>query len=221
MGLFMQNVLVEKKMGMKKIVGLSVGAAVLGASLFFGGQQAGAAPADTATGTAGLEIEAGGLHLDVASTNLNPSLTLGDSGNYDVMSIDSLVVKDFTGKKEGWSVFVQSTELTEKEPAGGFAAGTSALKLPQGTLALDSDSVSSTEYSVNTTLAGIDNSVDQKYVYAGTGKGAGTNTLPAGDYMIVAKGLTEANQLVDLTNYAEEATPYEATVTFSLMQGNL
>ncbi|WP_028393986.1 WxL domain-containing protein [Bacillus cihuensis] len=175
---------------------------------------------------AGLQVQSGGLHLEVDNVNLNPLLTIdglpANQFKQNVTDVQSLVVKDFTGTKQGWSVYVESSKLVEKAPAGGFKNGTTALELPTDVLSLESTLVSNPTFQINNRLNAIDKSIPQKYIWAEAGTGGGINQMPAdGEFKIIARNLSADLQMVDPVNYPNTATQYEATVKFSLVQGNV
>ncbi|WP_028393987.1 RCC1 domain-containing protein [Bacillus cihuensis] len=175
---------------------------------------------------AGFSITNSGLHLEVDMQNLNPTINPENisSGSFaeNIADVQSLKVKDFTGIDEGWSVYVSAKQIEEVSPVGGFKEGTAAIKLPTGVLSLESSLVSTPIFNVNTNLSSLDSGTPQKFAWAAPGAGAGENNLPSdGDFKVKIKNLSSVAKVVDPINYPDKATPYQTTVKFTLVQGEL
>lgn len=127
-----------------------------------------------------------------------------------------------TKVEEGWRLDVSSTQFEEEEPWGGFAPGTSAYKLPPGSLLLapvdtierydDGGGLLPTGNLLSNTV--IDNGV-VTVVSADRAVGKGDYDLvyPEEALTLVIDGSTA---LVDNVNYPN-GTPYEATITWNLI----
>ncbi len=175
---------------------------------------------------AGFTITNSGLHLEVDMQNLKPLINPENiaSGSFaeNIADIRSLIVKDFTGTNQGWSVYMSAKQIEEIAPKDGFKGGTVAIKFPIGVLSLESSLISSPIFNVNANLTSLDSGTPQKFAWAAPGAGSGENSLPSdGDFKIKVKNLSSVSKIVDPINYPDVATPYETTVNFTLVQGEL
>lgn len=137
---------------------------------------------------------------------------------------ESLNVIDATGLQRGWRVDVSASQFAVVEPDGGFASGTEAHELPVGSLSLaplDDISrvgVGSGNLPSNTVdrLSLIDDGA-VKIAEAGVGEGMGEFDLAyAEDSLSLVVDSTTAK--LDEVNYPSGITPYEATLTWNLIQ---
>ncbi|MCA1064835.1 WxL domain-containing protein (plasmid) [Rossellomorea sp. AcN35-11] len=160
-----------------------------------------------------------------ATTSLSP-LSISQDGSWmSSYSSDpmSLTFYDSRGTGDGFTVSVQSSQLTEVAPAGGFAVGTTPLQMPKGSLILYAPSSIIAEGSTNAaatpTITGVGyaaiDSTEYTLATADPGKGMGSFTMnfAAG---AIELGLSPSEILVDDVNYSGVPTPYEAVLTWSI-----
>ncbi|WP_121605984.1 WxL domain-containing protein [Virgibacillus sp. Bac332] len=133
-------------------------------------------------------------------------------------------VKDATGLQRGWRVDVSASQFKVVEPEGGFASGTEAYELPVGSLSLSPlDDIS--RVGIGTGVLPKD-TVDRstliddgavKVAEARVGEGMGEFDLTyAEDALSLVVDSTTAK--LDEVNYPDGITPYEATLTWNLIQ---
>lgn len=136
---------------------------------------------------------------------------------------------DATGTDPGWVASVQATPLTEVTPSSGFASGTSAITLPEGSLEMGApagiyaESGQASTATVPTIDLGattaIDGSapVDLASASAGTGAGSwGVSWANTADFLVA--NMSNNARVVDSTNYPSSPTPYASTITVTLTE---
>ncbi|QQE79522.1 hypothetical protein [Alicyclobacillus sp. SO9] len=65
-----------------------------------------------------------------------PAVTLNGQPQQVTATLGAWTVVDATGSGNGWKVDLTASQLTEVQPSSGWASGTSAKKLPLGSLSL-------------------------------------------------------------------------------------
>jgi hypothetical protein len=140
------------------------------------------------------------------------------SGNWNIV--------DARGTREGWRVQATATRLTEVEPAGGFAEGTGAYRLPEGTLTLVGPEAIT---RVGTGTSGMPTNALSEYTALDTGTtvtvlranaGEGMGEFEIGfDENAIGIALDPETTFVDKVNYPDGGTPYETTITWTLVSG--
>lgn len=187
---------------------------------------------ETGLGSQGLsttiEISAGDLTLN--------KVEMGSFGQHKIEGVAKDVytgfatpftVNDARGTLEGWGLTISMTPLTEVAPAGGFAAGTTALTIPNEYLSIKAPVVTNTtfegaELEAGITTSGLDyaNLTDSalQLVKAEAGAGAGQHSLDFGTKAFKLR-LDPTVEMIDNVNYKGTFTPYESTVTWTLSSG--
>jgi alpha-tubulin suppressor-like RCC1 family protein len=186
-------------------------------------------PLDTETEAfrdSGFGITSGGLWMFAKTTNLNKEFHLEElqelGHKEDIATVDELVVTDYSGTELGWSVFVTATPVTEVTPEAGFAEGTTAIVLPAGIVSLESTITTVPAFDINLDLQGIDSATPQKFLSSTVATPAGKNALPEDSTSVIKlSGLEDTTIAVDPINYPDQSTPYETTVKFTLVQGEI
>lgn len=131
-------------------------------------------------------------------------------------------IKDLRGTQAGWRLDVSATQFKVVEPIGGFKAGTSANKLPIGSLTLSPlESINRigigdgglpvNKLSGNTIID--DGIVTVATANMGDGVGEFDLVFPEGALTLV---INPATAKVDTVNYPN-GTPYESTLTWTLV----
>src|SRR5690554_5143810 len=93
--------------------------------------------ADTQQEDISVNIHPGELSLEVPEVLDFGEITLTSEPEDYLTGFDGVFnIKDLTGTQSGWRLDVSSTTFSIIEPDGGFASGTDAYSLPEGTFAL-------------------------------------------------------------------------------------
>lgn len=187
---------------------------------------AGVAEASTSPQSATFELGGGDLTLtapDITSfgtVNLTPQAQTVTTGFTDTFG-----VSDARGTGEGWRLAVNSTQFEMVEPLAGFAPGTSAHALPAGSLTLKpltaierQGTAPGADPTSKMTLNSIIDSGAVTVANANVDEGMGDFKL---SFEKDALGLVidSATAKIDKVNYPDAPTPYEATVTWTLVTG--
>jgi hypothetical protein len=183
-----------------------------------------------ATTTAQVSIQPGALSVTAPTIKTAfPTVTLNGQPQQVNATLNNWTVIDATGTSDGWHVQLSASRITEVTPSGGWAPGTSAQTLPQGSLAL-SGSRSITAGTGSTPVDGtngpllqnesaaIDTSTPVTIVDAKPGYGMGTYTIvePSNGLTL---SLQPSSTYTDTTNYPTGSTPYQTTLTYSVVSG--
>lgn len=171
--------------------------------------------------------------IDVSSAqatqeNVQPIVTDDGAGNYTVSADTTnasdgniptnytVEVLDNSGSQAGWKVQVEATQLTEVGGAG--------IVLPSGLLSLETPTFTNDDVGasgIGTTYIGqpIDTGSPVTVATASESSGAGLTTIRFDGFNVdLSNAEVYANQQVtDPTNYASGATPYQSTITWSLV----
>lgn len=206
----------------KSFIKNSALAIILGAALLIGTP---ASAATSGTTKASQAITGGTRDISVSATTTFSAVTLDGTTQTATANPGSLALQDNTGSGAGWRVSVQASQFTEKAPVGGFQSGTVAQKLPTGSLKLVNTGASITQ---NGTTSGVPTWTGTTFTLDG---GAAVNLLSApadagmGKYTValgansLSLTLLPASTYVDSINYSGVATPYESTLTYSIIAG--
>ncbi|WP_158176897.1 WxL domain-containing protein [Heyndrickxia camelliae] len=216
-------------MNVKKLKKKLLGAAflgLLGGALLFEGNGGHAFAATTGTTIVSGSISGGDLDLVAPASASFSAVNLNGSVQTANANPGTLSITDATGTGEGYRVTVQATQLTEKAPSGGFATGTTANVLPKGLLTLTSAGGSISANSGTTATAPkfngtswiIDNGSATTIVTANKGEGLGKFdvSFPTNGLSL---NLNPNTVMVDKTNYPTGATPYQTTITYTIISG--
>ncbi|MEW2059096.1 hypothetical protein ACF058_31190 [Streptomyces sp. NPDC015501] len=165
------------------------------------------------TATAGVQSQ--GIYLTISNPEiLNPLATVSAETQKIVLAkFPEIKVEDLTGTNSAWSLKLAATPLTEKAPAGGFKSGTSAIVGNTIQYRVTSETISNTNITRTVSGAVIDKMTAT--VYSGTQ--SGSTTINAVNEITTT--ITPNKNMVDLINYPTTPTPYETTITFSVVQG--
>lgn len=137
---------------------------------------------------------------------------------------EPFVITNTVTPANGWRLDVSATQLTIKKPPSGFKAGTSAYKLPKGTLKLKplitvkrmDDSTGDTPTVTLKSETAIDNgTVTVLTANEVNGFGEFGVTFGSGALNLVIDPTTT---LIDEINYPDRSTPYEATIIWDLIK---
>ncbi|MEQ2529139.1 WxL domain-containing protein [Bacillaceae bacterium CLA-AA-H227] len=205
----------------KKIFTLTLGIGLFSAILV-----SGSALAETSMTTKATQaIQGGEKDVSINSTTTFDPVVLNGEVQTTNANPGQLNVTDASGTGEGWRIQVSASQFTEKTPSGGFAAGTTAKKLPQGSLSLSNSG--STISAVGTTSASptwvanewiLDNGSAVNILSAAKNAGMGKYTVAFG-----ANGLSLTlapnTTFIDSVNYPNGSTPYESTITYTIVTG--
>lgn len=158
-----------------------------------------------------------------------PAIVLNGITQNTYATLSPWTIIDATGSGNGWNVQVQASQFTELAPSSGFASGTSALTLPQGSLSLTgsrtivansgSSPVDATGGPLFTnTNPAIDVTSPVNFIQASAGYGLGGYQVqePTNGLMLT---LNPSSTKVDSTNYPGQPTPYQSVITFSVVSG--
>ncbi|EHU3551983.1 hypothetical protein KY510_002998 [Listeria monocytogenes] len=174
-------------------------------------------------------IKDGQLAINWQGSNFSFStidLTTGKDGQVTT-TLPKLLLQDGTDSNKGYSVSIQATPLKEVTPKNGYVTGTSARSFPSGTLQLK------TTGKEAITLGDQGTKDNQPNIPAGnyTIDAAPVTVIPgkanagSGIYTVsfIANSLSLNYQLknvfADPYNYPNQETPYETTVTATIVQG--
>ncbi|WP_185762766.1 hypothetical protein [Niallia circulans] len=174
-----------------------------------------AAAADQYVTTATAGVQSQGIYLTISNPQiLNPLVTVSAETQKIVLAkFPEIKVEDLTGTNSAWSLKLSATPLTEKAPAGGFKSGTSAIVRNTIQYRVTSEAISNTNITRTVSGAVIDKMTAT--LYGGTQ--SGTTTINAVNEITTT--ITPNKNMVDLINYPTTPTPYETTITFSVVQG--
>ncbi|MGP9043225.1 WxL domain-containing protein [Cytobacillus kochii] len=136
---------------------------------------------------------------------------------------DFVQVSDLRGTQEGWRLDVSATQFEIKEPQGGFAAGTTAEKLPTGSLSLSEVEdiarvgVGSSKLpsSIQTSKKILDDgSLTVAEANQGEGMGVFNINFENNAFSLVVDATTAK---IDMVNYPDGNTPYQSIVNWNLV----
>lgn len=158
-----------------------------------------------------------------------PAFILSGVTQTGYATLSNWSIIDSSGTGDGWNVQVQASQFTEVAPSSGFATGTSAFTLPQGSLSLTGSRVI-TAASGSTPVSStggpnlavknptIDLSSPVVFIEAQSGDGMGTYTVqePLSGLSLV---LNPSTTKVDAINYPSQPTPYSTVITFTVVTG--
>jgi len=180
---------------------------------FFFHSKADAAEQYVTTATAGVQSQ--GIYLTISNPQiLNPLVTVSSETQKIVLAkFPEIKVEDLTGTNSPWSLKLSATPLTEKAPAGGFKSGTSAIVGNTVQYRVTSETISNSNVARTVSGAVIDKMTATLY----SGTQSGTTTINAVNEITTT--ITPNKNMVDLINYPTTPTPYETTITFSVVQG--
>lgn len=161
-------------------------------------------------------INPGSLSLTAPATATFASVTLDGTVQTTTADLTTVGVTDATGSGNGWRVTVGATQFTEVGGAG--------LTLPTGSLSLASpstvtaDGTTSPVPTIQTGPFVIDNGSAATILSAAVNEGMGKYNVnfPVGALTLT---LNPATTKVDTVNYPSVATPFETTVTFTVVSG--
>ena len=167
-------------------------------------------------------IKGGGIQFEIPSVEDFGEIELDSQPKTLKAGFDgSFKIMDYRGTHDGYRVDVSATPVTVKTPAGGFKNGTSAFSLPEGSLSLApiSNVVSigsaATAPRVMTNSNQIIDNGTVTILSAAKGTGMGHFEFSFSDALsLVVKNDTT---FIDKVNYPNTGTPYESTVTWSLV----
>lgn len=135
----------------------------------------------------------------------------------------ALNVKDLRGTHDGWRLDVSATQFEVVEPESGFVEGTTAHKLPKGTLTLKPlksiQRVGEGQGALPTSQLTHETIIDDGVITvakANQGEGTGVFDLefPEDALSIVVDATTAK---IDNLNYPDGKTPYVSTITWELV----
>ncbi len=160
-------------------------------------------------------MSAGSLEMTVPNEIVFPTVEYKSDFLYAINSnVGEVVVTDSRGTGEGWILSVESSELKEVGGKGlTFGNGSLLMYAPAG--AYNDTSTDNAPVVTTTTYASIQNA-PFTLVTASPGQGSGVWRIPLGSIEIASNAVYP---LVDEENYPNGPTPYEATLTFSLVTG--
>lgn len=139
---------------------------------------------------------------------------------------DDWNIVDARGTHEGWRVQAVAQPFKEVEPIGGFKDGTEAYSLPEGSLTLiGPESISrvgtgNSELPVNhlNDVMAIDTGSAVTVIRGDRGEATGEFSATFGEDTL-GLILDPETTRIDLDNYPGEPTPYETTITWTLVSG--
>ncbi|GAF66451.1 hypothetical protein BTS2_3352 [Bacillus sp. TS-2] len=133
-------------------------------------------------------------------------------------------VSDLTGNQLGWRLDVSASPMSVVEPSNGFRQGTSSYSLPTGSLSIK-------PFSNVSQIGGSNGSLPVNLLQSNTIIDDGTVTLAKSDVKegmgvfdftfpedALSLVIDPTTTKVDTINYPDSETPYETTLTFSLVQ---
>lgn len=201
----------------KSKLGLLALTGVMSLGLLFGGHSTYAA--GSASTTAGGAIQGGGYNITLPdAVNMNPTTTVNSTTQKVILGkIPTIQVDDLTGSGSSFSIKASATPLTEVTPSGGFKSGTTALT------PFTSISFKNTPTSIsnpNVTASGITggNLLAEGGIKLYSGTNAGGSTTITADTEIYTT-ISPSKVYVDSVNYPTGGTPYQTTITLSVVQG--
>lgn len=170
------------------------------------------------------EVEAGDVTLEIADINSFGQIQLdGQPKTVTTNFADAFSVTDARGTAAGWRLDVSASQFEVVEPSGGFASGTTANVLPVGTLSLSPlesiDRVGTGIGALPTSVLSTQSIIDDGTVSIATadvGEGMGEFVLTFGSEALSVV-IDPATAKIDKVNYPDSNTPYEATVTWTLV----
>lgn len=137
-------------------------------------------------------------------------------------------VTDATGTGDGWTVTLSGNQFTELAPSSGFASGTSALTLPDGSLSLSAGGgiiASSGASAVDPNggplfqnLPGLVDGTSFTLLNANQGYGLGNYSVSFPSN-VLSLTIDPATTKVDSINYPSSPTPYQEIMTWTLASG--
>lgn len=205
----------------KFIVAALTGALIFGAPFFMGSADAATSGITKATQT----IKGGEMDVSItSSTGFDPIVLNGEVQTTHAHP-GTLKATDASGKGEGYRIQASASQFIEKAPSGGFAEGTVAKKLPKGSLSLSN--AGSTIVAEGTTSP-PPNWVGNEWILD---NGSAVNVLSAakdagmGKYSVnfgsegLALTLAPSTTYVDSVNYPNAPTPFESTITYTIVTG--
>lgn len=172
-------------------------------------------------------VEAGEFSLYVPEVNSFGEITLdAQPKQYYTTFSESWKVVDARGTQEGWRVQAIAQQFAVVEPTSGFAEGTEAHSLPEGSLlfygpnSLDRVGTGTSELPSNLVSDPVilDNGSTLTVLRANEGEGMGEFDIGF-DANAFELTLDPTTALVDQTNYPDMGTPYQTTVTWTLVSG--
>lgn len=176
------------------------------------------------TDTTDLSLIGGDLSVSVPTISRFGNIVLKTQPKTYLASFASPInVRDLTGTQQGWRLDVSAQPFTVVTPEGGFAPGTSAFKLPNGSLSLtpltkiERVGTGQGELPVNNLSSQTildDGPVTVASAAPGTGMGEFNLTFPI-DALSLTVDATTAR--TDIVNYSKDLTPYESTLTWNLV----
>lgn len=173
----------------------------------------------TATSAYQRFIPTGSLSITPPTFSNFPDVTLtGNSLSNTTHHTSNLVVEDLTNSGNGWNVTVQATQFTEVGGAG--------LRIPLNSLTLSNvatiSPINGTVSPSPTTKAGspwtIDGGSPVSILSAAVGNGKGTYSV-AFSNPALRLNLNPATTYVDKVNFPSSPTPYQSTLTWSIISG--
>lgn len=207
------------KTQLKQISAIALGVMALGVGTI-------SASAQTSVGsTADFGLSEGNIAVTTpvySSSGINTvNTTAGDTTVVYDMGTVTQDVGDVRGTGEGWTIQIQATPLTEVEPATGWddPLNPDPIVIPSGmtvnnvTVAGEAGLSSEATELVPSATQTIDGGSAVTLVTAGTDAGYGIYNLSTDLKMEVS----DSQQLVDSHYYPETPTPYESTITSTIV----
>lgn len=170
-----------------------------------------------ATTTSSVGIQSGSLSIVSTPSNVVfPEITLNGDWGVSTGSLDHILVSDARGTGDGWNLTVSSTRFQE---IGGLG-----LTLPSGSLIMYAPGgvtpgleITSPPPTLATGYMAIDAS-SFKIASAAPNQGLGSYDVLFGANTLEIN-IPPSVKVIDLFNYPTSATPYSATLTWSLSVG--
>jgi hypothetical protein len=196
-------------------------ALILGTGLFSGQALA----ASTGTTTVSQGINPGTMDVSATPTATFSAVTLDGTTKTTTANPGALNVQDNTGAGAGWKVAVSASQMTEQTPTGGFATGTTAEKLPKGSLNLSNSGATISQNGTTSpapTWKGanftIDSGTPVNILSAAVDQGMGKYVVTFGSTAL-ALTLNPNTTYTDPTNYPSGSTPYSTVLTYTITTG--
>ncbi|MDQ0271250.1 WxL domain-containing protein [Cytobacillus purgationiresistens] len=210
-------------MKLNKKLGAAVLSIGLVSSVFFGSSAFAAPTGDTHVIQ---KINAGTRDVSVTTSTTFNDITL--NGEIQKTNADPgvLTFVDASGTGEGYRINASSTQFKTVAPPGGYAAQTSAKTLPKGSLLLknngaDISTVGGSTSQLPTWHGGswvLDTDSEVTIMKANKDQGMGKYSIDFGSDNLELT-LNPSTTYVDKINYQGVSTPYETTITYTIVSG--